>query len=391
MISQSNLTNTDAEKSMPLPDIYQSLTLTEIKGCYHISLVTPDDIWISDSESNLSLTTTVGDVLHCEDDFQERNISHQGLHAVNNHENLLFADMFDDNNKSASDLETISSVTPDEIKISKSKNSLLLKNKVGEVLHYVEDFYDRINLKQGLHAVNNHGELFYVDKFDNIKKLSSDLETITTFIWKTHSDEHPWCLYWSPFSGDLLVTFWMMPWACKVARYNQTGQLIHTTQFDNTGQEIYLRPGYITENTNGDVVVSDVSAVVVTDYGGSYRFSYTGHPHETGVEPLGICTNELSHILLCDHKTNSVHIINKNGQFLLNLPSQQNGIKTPSCLSYDINTHSLWVGSHSNNVIYVYRYKEQDIISGMFILKKILYQLLRNRALFILFLNKFYE
>lgn len=264
----------------------------------------------------------------------------------------------------------ISSLTSDEIWISDKEHNLLLVNTVGEALHYVDDFCETSLSRQGLHAVNNHGELFYVDKFDDINKLSNDMETITTFIGKTDKSWHPWCLHWSPFSGELLVALWRLPWESKVARYNQTGRMIHTTQFDSSGQEIYFRPKYITENTNGDVVVSDLSGVVVTSYEGSYRFSYTGHPREAGIDPLGICSDELSHILVCDDRTNSVQIIDKDGQFLLNLLSKQNWIKNPCCLSYDVNTHSLWIGSHSNNRICVYRYQGHDINSGIFIFFK---------------------
>lgn len=41
-------------------------------------------------------------------------------------------------------------------------------------------------------------------------------------------------------------------------------------------------PRYITENNNGDIVVTDFDigpgAVVVTNENGSHRFSFTGHP-----------------------------------------------------------------------------------------------------------------
>lgn len=52
----------------------------------------------------------------------------------------------------------------------------------------------------------------------------------------------------------------------NVTRYNKTGDEIQTIQYDYRGQEMYLHPLYITENNNGDVVVSDnKEAVVVTD------------------------------------------------------------------------------------------------------------------------------
>lgn len=42
----------------------------------------------------------------------------------------------------------------------------------------------------------------------------------------------------------------------KVIRYNKTGKEIQTIQF-NKRQQLLKQPLYITENNNGDVVVSD--------------------------------------------------------------------------------------------------------------------------------------
>lgn len=104
----------------------------------------------------------------------------------------------------------------------------------------------------------------------------------------------------------------------------------------------HKKPNYITENNNGDVIVSDWSrAVVVTKRGGRYRFSCTKHASGKQLQPRGIRTDPLSHILVCDHKT--VLLFDKDGQFLSNLLSFD--IFTPYSLSFDANTNDLWVGS----------------------------------------------
>ena len=69
----------------------------------------------------------------------------------------------------------------------------------------------------------------------------------------------------------------------KITRYNKAGKVTHTIQNDENGKALFMFPRFITENNNGDVVVSDIidesyGAVVVTDSGGRHRFSYTGHP-----------------------------------------------------------------------------------------------------------------
>nr|XP_034320737.1 tripartite motif-containing protein 3-like [Crassostrea gigas] len=158
----------------------------------------------------------------------------------------------------------------------------------------------------------------------------------------------------------------------KVTRYNQSGQITQTIQYHNTGQGLYSGPYYITENNNGDVVVSDYNyisesgAVVVTERGGRHRFSYTGHPSGSGLQPRGICTDALSHILVCDGTTNTVQMINKDGQFLSHLLTKSQEMDEPYSLSYDVNTHRLWVGSgsYNNKKVCVYRYiTRQDALT----------------------------
>lgn len=102
--------------------------------------------------------------------------------------------------------------------------------------------------------------MFYIDRNYTIKKVSTDLETATACIktidskWKTRS------VYWSPNSEDLLVGMNLNNGdkeIGKLVRYDRTSQLTQTIQYSKTGTELYCSPDYITENSNGDVVVSD--------------------------------------------------------------------------------------------------------------------------------------
>nr|XP_034319860.1 uncharacterized protein LOC109619606 isoform X2 [Crassostrea gigas] len=252
-------------------------------------------------------------------------------------------------------------VSSDRIWISDIWNNPILTDTTGVPLHRVEDSCS--GSYGGLHTVNSESELIYIDRNYNINKLSKDMKTTTTFIERTDSTWRPWCVYWSPSTGDLLLAMHDYRTG-KVTRYNQCGQLTQTIQNDNTGLELYSVPHYITENRNGDVVVSDSSAVVVTERGGRHHFSYTGHPSGSGLRPRGICTDALSHILVCDGISNTVQMINKDGQFLSHLLTELQEIGEPGSLSYDVNTHRLWVGSLDNNTLCVYRYiTRQDALT----------------------------
>eukprot|EP00105_Crassostrea_gigas_P044861 XP_019929009.1 PREDICTED: uncharacterized protein LOC109620626 [Crassostrea gigas] len=225
--------------------------------------------------------------------------------------------------------------------VSDGGDNLILTDTTGVPLHRVEDSCrrDRFGIG-GFHTVNK----------------------------RTDSTWEPLCVYWSPSTGDLLV--WMRynrlyTDTSKLIRYNQSGQLTQTIQHDNTGRGLYREPIYITENNNGDVVVSDsYRAVVVTERGGRHRFSYTGHPSGSGLQPRGICTDALSHILVCDGGTKTVQMLDKDGQFLSHLLTKSQEMGEPCSLSYDVNTHRLWVRSWDDNKVCVYRYiTRQDALT----------------------------
>lgn len=196
---------------------------------------------------------------------------------------------------------------------------------------------------------------FSKEYMDTITKLSNDMKTKVDIIVNKDSTLIPQCMYWSSSTEDLLIG--MINWKYhtgKVVRYNQAGHLTQTIEHDNTGQELYRFIHFITENNNGDVVVSEFDlfsgAVVVTERGGRHRFTYTGHPPGSDIRPSGICTDAFSNILVCDDKTEAVLILDSDGQFLTYISTQSLQISRPLSLSYDKNTHRLWVGSQKNTL-----------------------------------------
>lgn len=115
-------------------------------------------------------------------------------------------------------------------------------------------------------------------------------------------------------------------------------------------------------------MVSDwPSAVVVTDHEGRHRFSYNGHPPGSVLLWLcDICTDAMSHILVCDEWSKTVHMLDKDGQFLSCLLTKSQEIAEPHSLGYDVNTHLLWVGSRDNKLS-VYKYIDRKVaIKGNF-------------------------
>ncbi|XP_061194958.1 uncharacterized protein LOC133203128 [Saccostrea echinata] len=246
----------------------------------------------------------------------------------------------------------ISCVTPNVAWVS-GWNNLNLTDTMGDNLHYLEDLCHN----EGVHTVTREGNLVYIDRDYNIKKLSLNNEAKSTLMRKAK----PWkplCLYCSPLNGDLLIGMKRQDaLTAKVGRYNIEGQELQ----HNPGQGLYNYPRYITENQNGDVIItnsvlSDLGVIVVTDFLGTHRFSYTGSPKGSKFDPIGICTDALSHILVCDAYTKTVQMIDKDGQFLTVLLTEEQGVEYPFSLSYDHRSHLLWVGSSQNIMICIYRH-----------------------------------
>lgn len=104
-----------------------------------------------------------------------------------------------------------------------------------------------------------------------------------------------------------------------------------------------------------------LGSVVVTSREGIYRFSYEGHPSGSGLMPWAICADALSHILVCDENTHTVHLIDRDGRFLSYLLIRPQGVFTPRSLGYDVTTQRLWVGSDIRQTVCVYRYITRKI------------------------------
>uniref|UniRef100_K1QRY3 Tripartite motif-containing protein 3 n=1 Tax=Magallana gigas TaxID=29159 RepID=K1QRY3_MAGGI len=141
--------------------------------------------------------------------------------------------------------------------------------------------------------------------------------------------------------------------------------MVQTIQCNEEGLDIFKRPRYITENNNEDMVVSDTSgAVVVTDCAGKFRFAYTGYPQGTALDPLGVSTDALSHILVSDYYTSSIHVLDEDGQFLSYLSINLQCVSTPCSIFFDKKTHLLWVGSEYNNTVAIYTYlRNEDVLA----------------------------
>lgn len=280
----------------------------------------------------------------------------------------------------------MSFLAPDNIWVSDDKNRILLTNIKGGTLHLVKR-----NRSHGIHTVSSDRDLIYIDNDNNIKTLSEDLKLLTTtFLEAENSQWKLLCVHCCQSTGDLLVGMTINKKiqttidlqitdldedenqcifsSSKVTRYNKTGEETQTIQFNNDRLQLYRLPLYITENKNGDVVVSDnKDAVVVTDRGGKHRFTFTRHPSGSTISPRGVCTDSLSHILVVDVATQTIIMINNDGHFLSYLLTISQNMHHIGCLCYDFHTSRLWVGSWKMRRVSVYRHiDKKDALTGKY-------------------------
>ena len=260
--------------------------------------------------------------------------------------------------KDIENCEHISIVTKNIVCVNDKSKLIVTETTTGEVKYSTGDF-SHISWS-GKHSMNTSFDLIFIAQDQSIKRISNDGD-ITTVFGKTNLEWKPLSVYCCPSNGDILISMHRDDRKTEeegqVIRFN-TGQVTQIIPQDNANIKLYIDPRYITENNNGDIVVSDYwRGVVVTDHEGNYRFSYRENSSGQNISPRGICTDALSQILVCDRISESVHILDKDGKFLLYLLTKQSpGLDIKPCsLSYDVNTHLLWVGSY-NNTLSLYRH-----------------------------------
>lgn len=199
----------------------------------------------------------------------------------------------------------------------------------------------------GQHTVTKTGELLFIQK-KKVFKLTTD--GVTSMLYLLEYD--PISIYCSQTSGDILLGG-----SHKVTRYDTTGNKLWETGKDTLGNNIYDKPAYITEQTNGNIAVSDIvkKSVVAVDSFGQYCFEYGGHHSQSDFHPRGICSSQNGELLVCNSTTYNagVHLLNERGKFIkLILTNKEHGIRVPCALFLGENL-SLFV-AHSQNIINVY-------------------------------------
>ncbi|XP_078327924.1 uncharacterized protein LOC111113257 [Crassostrea virginica] len=241
-----------------------------------------------------------------------------------------------------------------KIWISGNDSKIYQINRRGSILKTVSASGDVFALSLSLEK-----ELIFSLYWPDTKLYRYDGDTVTTVLN---------LLQWCPrglchsANGDLLMSMRSVDETqSRVVRYSGTTETM-VIQNDKRGKSLFsvvskkMLP--ITENGNGDICVADYigKAVVVVNPDGEFRFNYKGNLSPNSIyisfQPGGIVTNVNEEILIIDDVMDSVHVIDRDGNFL-------RYIEYPSMGGLGIDAdNNLLIGEEDTGKIRIIKYLE---------------------------------
>ncbi|XP_056021782.1 E3 ubiquitin-protein ligase TRIM36-like [Ostrea edulis] len=167
---------------------------------------------------------------------------------------------------------------------------------------------------------------------------------------------------WEPYgitstmSNELLVCL-RKDDLSKIVRYNSTGTVLQEIQYNSQGQPLYGKTNYVTENINGDIIVTDwkKNAVTAVDRLGIFRFSYSGRGNEFDV--CAVTTDPAGHVIVTDSAGNKIHMLDRNGTFLRYI-IPEGGIKEPRAVCF-VGDGEMFVGEQKTGIAKRIKYLEK--------------------------------
>ena len=136
--------------------------------------------------------------------------------------------------------------------------------------------------------------------------------------------------------------------------FGMVGKQQHTYQYDSNKHRLFTYLHRITTNNNKDIVVvdrtsRDTGRLVVVGWEGGLRWTYTGHYKinvTTQFDPIDVVTTTAGHIIVCDGRTQTLHVLSGQGDILTCKVMEDMGIKCPLSLDFDMRGQ-LWVGCYT--------------------------------------------
>lgn len=203
------------------------------------------------------------------------------------------------------------------------------------------------------------------DEYKNGDRIKKKTSLISISLLKTETSEEVVGIYSSFVNGHILVLiqlstvtvrFWLLHLSHKIIRYDENGLKIEDIWINGKIQEWrFLSDAYITENKNGDIIISckEYETVVGMDRSGEHRFLYS---HPDNDYPRGICTDKYGHILVAFES--SIHLLDEDGAFQTILLKNMSSNILFTCLCLD-DKQNIYVGN-DRGIVNVYKYLKDE-------------------------------
>nr|XP_034327028.1 uncharacterized protein LOC117689540 [Crassostrea gigas] len=205
----------------------------------------------------------------------------------------------------------------------------------------------------GLYLCMYNKQVVYSDQNNKAVKLISDTDTVVTMF--TTGDWRPYGIR-SAASGDLLVCL-RKDDQSKVVRYSSTGTVLQEIQYDSQCQPLYIWAVYITENVNGDIIVTDweKDAVIAVDRLGIFRYSYSGKDSEFFA--CSVVTDSVGHVIVTGGFGKKISMLDRDGRFLRYI-IPEGGIKDPRAVCI-LGDGEMMVGEMKTGIAKKFKYLEE--------------------------------
>lgn len=203
------------------------------------------------------------------------------------------------------------------------------------------------------------------DKYgDRIKKKTT---RISITLLKTEKSENVLAIYSSFVNGHILVLIqistvtespWQRHFSHKITRYDENGLKIEDIWINDRIQGRRFSSfeyAYITENKNGDIIISSngYNTVVGMDRSGEHRFRYS---HPENLTPMDICSDKYGHILVAFKSC--IHLLDEDGAFQTILLKNVSSNILFTCLCLD-DKQNIYVGN-DRGIVNVYKYLKDE-------------------------------
>lgn len=255
------------------------------------------------------------------------------------------------------DVAHISCVTSEYICLDNKQFVIKIDHK-GNILskHELGDFWGSASS-----TVDENGDLLIIRQHNKVMRVTSNEEEPVEVL----SVDRRWSIlsvYFSRFSGEILVRVYLQQWSeylTRIERYKD-GKKLSGFEY-HKHDKLIVYPLFLSVNTNGDIWIADNYDCHVLAYNdeGDELCSYDGSKKgpQQHFSPTGICNDLLGHVLVCNcHRSNpSVHLLDKNGQFLKMIVCNRKDVIEPWGLCVD-DKGKLYLGQKNCSVIKVFRY-----------------------------------